>query len=126
MNTHIKGKIGENFAAEYLIKNGYEIIRRNYYCKGGEIDIIAQDEKYMLFVEVKSFVGENEKFGRPINNVTKAKQSHMLVAAQSYILENKPQKQPRIDVIEIYLKFENGTFSLAKPVLHIKNAVSQR
>ena len=47
------GKIGEDLACKYLRKNNYKIIGRNYYCKQGEIDIIAKDGTYLVFIEVK-------------------------------------------------------------------------
>ena len=48
------GKIGENLASEYLEKQGYLILERNFACRQGEIDIIAKDEKEFVFVEVKT------------------------------------------------------------------------
>ena len=126
MNTRIKGKIGENFAAEFLAKSGYEIIRRNYYCRGGEIDIICEDASRIVFVEVKTLENPCGIIKRPAENVTKIKQNRMISAAQTYIYKEKPAKSPRIDVIEIYIKYENGVYSLAKPPLHIKNAVIMR
>lgn len=47
------GKEGEDFAADYLQKQGYEIIDRNFKCKQGEIDIIAKDKNEYVFIEVK-------------------------------------------------------------------------
>ena len=126
MNTRIKGNIGENFAAEFLAKNGYKIIRRNYYCRGGEIDIICEDNSHIVFAEVKTLLNLSGKIKRPAENVTKIKQKRMLFAAQTYIYNEKPEKCPRIDVIEIYIKYENGVYSLAKEPLHIKNAVIMR
>ena len=57
INIHIKkelGNIGEQIAAEYLENNNYQIIKRNFYCKNGEIDIIAKDNNEFVFVEVKT------------------------------------------------------------------------
>ena len=48
------GKEGEDFAADYLQKQGYEIIDRNFECKQGEIDIIAKDKNEYVFIEVKT------------------------------------------------------------------------
>lgn len=52
------GKLGENIAAEYLKRKGYSIIARNFYCKMGEIDIIAKEKHEIVFVEVKTRNGE--------------------------------------------------------------------
>lgn len=50
----VEGKVGEDAAAYYLHKEGYTIICRNFRCMQGEIDIIAKDEKNLVFVEVKT------------------------------------------------------------------------
>ena len=54
MNNKILGNDGEKEATEYLIKNGYKIIERNFFCKRGEIDIIAKDGDTIVFIEVKT------------------------------------------------------------------------
>ena len=57
MKIHIKrdfGNTGENLATEYLEKQGYTILERNFYCKQGEIDIIAKIKKTLVFIEVKT------------------------------------------------------------------------
>ena len=53
MNKAVTGKLGELAAGRYLRENGYEIITANYRCRLGEIDIIAKQNKYICFVEVK-------------------------------------------------------------------------
>ena len=54
MNTKILGNAGENLAAAYLENHGYRILERNYRCKQGEIDIIAQKCDVLVFIEVKT------------------------------------------------------------------------
>ena len=54
MNNIEKGKLGENISVDYLIKNGYKILERNYRNKIGEIDIIALYDGILVFIEVKS------------------------------------------------------------------------
>ena len=54
MNKAVTGKLGELAAGRYLRENGYEIITANYRCRLGEIDIIAKQNKYICFVEVKT------------------------------------------------------------------------
>ena len=77
------GKIGENLASEYLEKQGYLILERNFACRQGEIDIIAKDEKEFVFVEVKT--RKSLKFGYPAEAVTNIKRKHMQKAAQYYL-----------------------------------------
>ena len=68
MNTREKGNIGEDKAVEFLIKNNYQIVTRNFYSRFGEIDIIAKKGEVLHFIEVKS--GDNFQ---PIYNVTYSK-----------------------------------------------------
>lgn len=67
------GKEGEDFAADYLQKQGYEIIDRNFECKQGEIDIIAKDKNEYVFIEVKT--RQNLHYGMPCEAVNERKQS---------------------------------------------------
>lgn len=100
---HVIGKIGEEMCAEYLKKNNYNIIQRNFSCKQGEIDIIAKDLKTneLVFVEVKSRT--TLKFGNPIDAVDKKKQKHLILAIQYYIFKNHLINcDIRFDVIEVY------------------------
>ena len=58
------GKLGEKLAAQYLESKGYEILERNFYCRQGEIDIIAKEKTKIIFIEVKSRT--SVKYGKPI------------------------------------------------------------
>ena len=95
------GKEGEDFAADYLQKQGYEIIDRNFECKQGEIDIIAKDKNEYVFIEVKT--RQNLHYGMPCDAVDERKQKHIWNATRYYIYSHKLEDQYiRIDVIEIY------------------------
>ena len=83
------GNKAEDKAANYLKKQGYKILERNYSIPCGEIDIIAQKDKTIVFVEVK-YRKDAENFGGPIAAVTKAKQKRVINAAVSYIKTKKP------------------------------------
>lgn len=114
-----RGRIGENLACKYLEKNQYNIIERNFYCRQGEIDIIACDEneKELVFFEVKT--RSNFKYGMPCESVDKRKQNHILSVVKYYIYKNKIKNIPiRIDVIEVYLT--NNKYKIN----HIKHAIS--
>lgn len=94
------GKWGEDKAAEYLTKQGYAIIERNYRCRFGEIDIIAVKEGALTFVEVKTRA--NLKFGRPAASVTKTKQNKIHSTGFHYLSScNIKYRGFYFDVIEV-------------------------
>jgi putative endonuclease len=97
-----RGKIGEDLAVKYLENIGYKIIERNFYCRQGEIDIIAKDKNEMVFVEVKSRTNYN--YGMPVDAVTTIKQKHIEKSTKYYLYKNKIENSfVRIDVIEVFL-----------------------
>lgn len=100
------GQFGEEVAVEYLIKNGYKIIERNYRCKLGEIDIIAKKYDLLIFVEVKT--RRNNNFGYPVESITKEKQRHIYNTVYYYLITHKiAYNEVRIDAIEVYVEFGN-------------------
>lgn len=100
---HILGKNGEDMAVEYLLKNGYKVIERNFYCKTGEIDIIALKDEYLVFIEVKT--RSSKQYGNPSEAVTKSKLEHLYKTARYYVYKRNLQDEfIRFDVIEIYFK----------------------
>ena len=102
MNKRKFGIIGEKIAQKYLKNNGYKIIENNYYTRNGEIDIIANKEKYIVFVEVKTRT--KEKYGKPSEAVNKTKKLHMRRSAAIFLRENNFSKFIiRFDVIEVYM-----------------------
>lgn len=119
MNIHNKkelGSEGEKIATEYLEKIGYEILKRNFYCKQGEIDIIAKYENKIIFIEVKTRTSID--FGRPVDAVNSTKEKHMYNAARYYLYRKcMLDIEVRFDVIEVLVK--NGKFN----VNHIKEII---
>lgn len=102
---HILGNNGEKIASKYLEKNHYEIIKRNFRCKQGEIDIIAYDNKNREYVFVEVKTRTNSEYGKPVDSVNKMKQKHIVSATKYYIyLHNLENKYIRFDIIEIYKK----------------------
>lgn len=102
MNTKRFGIIGEKIAQWYLKNKGYEIIKTNYYTKKGEIDIIAQKNKCIIFVEVKTRT--NSKFGTPGMAIDFIKKENIKKAAKIFIhTNNLYEKEIRFDAIEIYI-----------------------
>lgn len=108
---------GENLACQYLEKNNYKIVERNFLCRQGEIDIIAKDftKKELVFIEVKT--RSNLKYGNPIEAVNKEKQKHMVRAIQYYLYQHHIHDIPiRIDVLEVYI-VQNHRINHIKQVL---------
>ena len=122
------GRFGEDTAVEFLKKNGYTVIERNFRAGRNEIDIIVSNKNYLVFVEVKARTcnasGELP-YGNPASAVTYQKRQRTLAAAEEYIrLKGTKGKQPRLDVIEIFFA-HSPKFSSAKEVVkinHIENA----
>ncbi len=97
----ITGIDGEKAAKKFLKDNNYKIIDTNYRTRFGEIDIIAKDENYIVFVEVKAR-GE-KSLGNPMEAVNYDKQRKIIMASKQFLLKDKfLQLQPRFDVIEIF------------------------
>lgn len=111
------GAFGENAAAEYLISRGMSIIKRNYYCRAGEIDIIARDGEYTVFVEVKTRKSSN--YGTPAEFVDRRKQERIIKTALYYAGGNDIAM--RFDIVEIYYHINGGDMKADK-VNHIENA----
>jgi putative endonuclease len=96
------GESGESVAVELLRKNGYKIIERNYRCKLGEIDIIAEDDGVLTFVEVKA--RRTDEFEGPKSAVTPQKQRRISMVALEYLKETEQtEKSARFDVVAILL-----------------------
>lgn len=106
------GKWGEQAAAAYLEACGYEIVERNARTTSGEIDIVARQGEFTVFVEVKTRT--SRRFGLPEEALSPRKLAHMLAAAQEYAaaheidfwqidalsVEGSPETQPRIEHFE--------------------------
>jgi len=112
-NLHKKflGFFGEQRAVKLLKKKRYKIIEKNYKDKIGEVDIIAEKQGFLIFIEVKTRVSDD--FGRPAEAVTVAKQRKYRLMAMGYVNRFGYEDTPiRFDVIEI----------LGKEINHIENA----
>jgi putative endonuclease len=96
------GKQGEQFAVDFLKQRGYRILQRNYTQPYGEIDIIAQKNDLLIFIEVKTRT--SSQFGSPLEAVTAKKQYQISRVAQTYLLAHKLTDMPaRFDVIAVVL-----------------------
>ena len=109
------GNAGENFAANYLESRGYKIFSKNFRVRSAEIDIIAEKDDVIIFVEVKT--RSSTKHGLPIEAVNFRKQQKIIDAASVFLQDEKYfDKACRFDVIEIY---SDGVKFSAR---HIENA----
>ncbi len=109
------GRWGEQAAAEYLEKQGYIILARNFRTAHGEIDILARQDNVLVFVEVKA--RSSNRFGYPEHSVTPRKRMHILSAAEKYVLEHPEFRTWRVDVISV-----EGETGEAK-IRHFENVI---
>jgi len=95
------GRRGENLSVEFLKKQGYKIMERNYRCTLGEVDIIAKEKNVLCFVEVKT--RKTEEYGLPEEAIDWHKQRKLAKVALTYLKEKKINKQDlRFDVVSVY------------------------
>ncbi len=100
----LTGSEGEEVAVRFLIKQGYKIITRNFRTRLGEVDIVAREEKTLVFVEVKTRTGK--QFGSPLFAVDQRKQAKITRVALLYLSNKKLNACPcRFDVVAIQKHF---------------------
>lgn len=112
MKTQELGRLGEQTAAEALEAKGYRIVQRNYHCRYGEIDLIAEQGEMVIFVEVK--LRKNDRFSLAREAVGQAKRQKLRLAAASWLAEREDERPARFDVVEVYT--QDGR------IIHIENA----
>src|SRR3989338_5542498 len=122
-DTQKTGEIGENVAVKFLMKHGFAILDRNYTKKWGEIDIVAEKDSKLHFVEVKSVVresvspadakalaGKHETLDeyRPEDNMHPWKLKRLSRAIQTYILSKKlDEKEWQVDLLAVFLSLKD-------------------
>lgn len=115
MQKNTYGKIGEIIAAKHLEAKGFKIIAKNYKNKIGEIDLIAKDGDYLVFVEVKTRL--SAAFGNPVEAVNFYKQRKIRQVALAYLKQHKLLEQNcRFDVVSIIGQADDCV------ITHIENA----
>ena len=103
MNKRKFGIIGEKLAQGFLINKGYEILDTNFFSRNGEIDIIAQKDNIIVFVEVKT--RSSFEYGTPAMAVDFTKKNHLKSAAKVFLHINRLYGYDvRFDVVEIFIK----------------------
>jgi len=112
--SHSLGKYGEELAEKLLVSKGYTIREKNWRAGRKEIDLIAENEKYIVFAEVKTRTAGFQM--HPREAVTIPKQRLMIFAAESYVRRNAIEKEIRFDIVTIIA--DGGRFSTE----HIEDA----
>ena len=112
------GILGEKMAANFILSRGFRILHTNYRTPFGEIDIIAERDGYIVFLEVKTRI--SERFGPPLASITETKKKSIIRNCQFFLKKNKLfDSACRIDAIGIELDEEKNLRILR----HIKNAI---
>ncbi len=113
-----RGAWGEDVVAEDLRRRGWTILARNFRCRFGELDIVAENGEILAFVEVK--LRKDDHFAPARAFVTAEKQRKLRLAAQTYLQQNACALQPRFDVAEVYAPA--GARAAAPTIQYIENA----
>jgi len=112
------GRWGEALTADYFRSKGYTITALNYATRFGEVDLIAESRKFVVFAEVK--LRKDSRFAEAKEFVTREKQRRILAAAGQWLSENECGKQPRFDVVEIYAP--DGMATEKPQIIHTEDA----
>ncbi|AFI83840.1 YraN family protein [Methylophaga nitratireducenticrescens] len=100
MAEHLhSGRQAEQLACDYLKKQGLKLIQRNFHCRRGEIDLIMQDGKTLVFIEVR--YRRNAYHGSALESITGSKQSRIIITAQHYLMQSGWSDNCRFDAIAI-------------------------
>lgn len=111
------GNYGENLALDYLKKNNYDILCKNFRTRNGEIDIICTFKDIIVFIEVKSRYSYT--FGFPSEAVTYLKQKQIINLSKYFLLKNKLfNYNCRFDVIEVCFNKNDNLYNIN----HLKDA----
>jgi len=115
------GSWGERMGAQYLTQKGYTIRTHSWHCRYGEIDLVAEVDHFLVFVEVKT--SKSDQFSHGRERVTDSKMEKLRKTAQLYLIEHDTEiahLQPRFDVLEIHAP--QGALTLAPTITHLEDA----
>ena len=99
------GSRGEELAKRHLLSRGYRVLESNYRAKGGEIDLVAEKDGTLVFVEVRT--RHRSGFGSPEESVTARKRAHLVEAAQEYLQASGAEDRDwRIDLVAVRMARE--------------------
>lgn len=101
------GRAGEAYAKTYLENKGYQILAANYRCQFGEIDLVAEESRELVFIEIKSRTGS--AYGSGLESITTRKKQHILRTAWHYLeLHHKSHWPFRFDVMEVSFDYDGN------------------
>lgn len=93
------GLFGEDLARKYLIQKGFIFLNKNVHYREGEIDLIFENEEYLIFIEVKTRT--NDQFGKAIDQITGTKVKKVRKCIEKYLLQFQTTKDIRLDTVSI-------------------------
>jgi putative endonuclease len=99
------GKLGQQIAIKFLKSKNYKILAQNIYFREGEIDILAEKDNVLSFIEVKTRT--SLKFGYPEEGVTDRKREHLESAIDCYVAENNINQECVLEIISVRLDSKN-------------------
>lgn len=101
MTSNIQqGNVAEKLALRFLEAQGLVLVKRNYRCRMGELDLVMRDGDYLVFVEVRS--RHDSRYGTPAETVTRTKQRRLIRAAAHYLQRSRAAALPcRFDVVAV-------------------------
>lgn len=117
-DRRLLGRWGETQTADWLRGRGWRVVAAGWRCRFGEIDLIAENDKYIIFTEVK--LRKSAAFAPARAFVDRGKQERVRTAAQLYLLEHPTALQPRFDVAEVYAP--EGTATRKPEINYIEDA----
>jgi putative endonuclease len=116
MESYKQGIKGEELVEKYLSQQGYKIIERNFRSQQGEIDLVAQDGEFLVFVEVKNY--SYRSLAKPAAVIRKSKKESIIHAARYYLYKNRIKNvNGRFDVVTIYRGIDGS-----RKIEHYRNA----
>lgn len=117
-DRRLLGRWGETQVADWLRARDWRVVAAGWRCRFGEIDLIAVNNKYIVFTEVK--LRKNATFAPARAFVDRGKQERVRTAAQLYLQEHPTELQPRFDVAEVYAP--EGTATRKPEINYIEDA----
>lgn len=117
-DTRLLGRWGETQVADWLRRKGFRLLAAGYRCRFGEIDLIAANEKFICFTEVK--LRRSAEFAQAREFVEKHKQERIHLTAEHYLSEYPCSLQPRFDVAEVYAP--EGISTKNPRIIYLENA----